>query len=290
MSKRPVAPSRLLTTSAAKKIRTNDRASIYHICPEDKDGCFGFSVVFKGYAEKCLTAPLDKSNTDENIEFIENLDPIMRTMKFRLNGLYVTNNGYSVKMLTWLCDSTITKDDIESWFKMSLVPSLMNLSEFKLKQDPVLAPDWYNRRSYWSDIIDDEDAGYVLRAAATNIGTTVVRYLKEKKARIYSFWETGSVPMHRIIEWQFEINQLHVDDARRWIDQQRVMYGPTYHINGIENFELDDNDSDPNPNEIEAAIQQEANHVTTTLFFCHVSPKSPILPQTGDQCDNQGTA
>ena len=164
-------------------------------------------------------------------------------------------------MVTWLCNSTIAKGDIESWFKMSLVPSLMNLTEFKLQEDPDLARNWYNRRSYWSDIIDDDDAGYVLQAAATNIGTTVVRYLKEKKARIYSFWETGSVPMHRIIEWQFQVNHLHAADAKRWISQQRDMYGPNHQINGIEILELDDNDSAANHNEIEAPIEQEVIYV-----------------------------
>jgi hypothetical protein len=236
-AKRQVAPSKLLAASAAKKSKSPDTVTIYHVCPEDNEGCFGFSVVFKGYAEKCMTAPLSKRNTHENMEFIENLDPIMRVMNLRLMGLYVTNNGYKVKMVTWLCDSHITKDDIESWFQNSLVPSLMNLTEFKLHADPVLARHWYTRLPYWSDIIDEEDIGYVLGAAAALHDTTVRAYVRWTKARIYSFWKTGMVPMYRIVEWQLEISHLDPDDAGRWVRQQRMMYGINHHIHGIENFE-----------------------------------------------------
>jgi hypothetical protein len=180
-------------------------------------------------------------------------------MKFRLNGEYQLNKNFNIKMLTWLCDSDITQKDIENWFKNTLVPSLMNLTENKLHVDPVLAPDWYVKVPKWSDIMDDEDIDYVIKSCAFNCDPPipVQGFVKEKRARIYSFWSVGSIPLPKIMNWELQLNHLDPADARRWIQNQKDTFGNDYHINGIEEFE----EVYPlTQNNVQAAIHEEATN------------------------------
>jgi hypothetical protein len=195
-------------------------------------------------------------------------------MKLRVKGEYQFNKSYNIKMLKWLCDSDITKKEIETWFKKTLVPSLMNLTKNKLKEDPVLGPDWYIRVPTWSDIMDDDDMDYVIKSCAYNCEPPipVQGFLKEKKACIYSFWSAGNLPFDKIIIWEFQLNHLDPVDAHRWIDNQRDTFGKEYHINGMEEFE---NDNPVNLNNVQAAIQDEAdNSDSERLFFTESVLKS----------------
>jgi hypothetical protein len=252
----PVSPP----LSETKRSTTAPAANIYHVHPDDSDSCFGFTVVFIGYAQRCMTWPLYNRKTNDSKIFMQNVNPVLRTLSFQQNGQNVLHNTFDVRMLAWHCTPATTKADIEAFFKETLVPSMMNIEEITLYNDPVLDTDWYHKVQTWSDIIDDADMSFVLNSYASAAKMSTASFVKQKKARIYSFWTPGDLPISKMLEFQLSPDDMSVEDTKRYLKYEKE----------VQTQELDlSNDSDDSneqkPVDLNDTIQDEATPVNDTI-------------------------
>jgi hypothetical protein len=176
------------------------------------------------------------------------------------NGEYVKNRNWDVRMLAWHCQPTTTKADIEAFFKETLVPSMMNIEEITLYNDPVLDTDWYHKVPTWSDIIDEPDMSFVLTSYASAVKMSTASFVKQKKARIYSFWTPGNLPISKMLEWQLPTDDMSVEDAKRYLKYEKEVHGHEF------DYSNDSDDSnDQKPVDLHDTIQDEATPVNETI-------------------------
>ena len=136
------------------------------------------------------------------------------------------------------------------------MPTIMNIQHTTLYHEPVLAPDWHNKAQTWSDIMDDEDMSFVLQLYASNLKMSTASFVKQKKARIYSFWTPGNLPISKILEWQLPTDDMDVQDAKRYIKHEKEVHGHKFDYS--EDLNDSDETNDQNPVNLNATIQDEA--------------------------------
>ena len=149
-----------------------------------------------------------------------------------------------------------TKAELDSFFKKTLVPSMMNIEEMTLYNDPVLATDWYHKVKTWSELMDDSDMTFVLNSYANVLRISPATFVKQKKARIYSFWTPGSLPVSKMLEWQLAGDDMDVSDAKRYLKHEKELHGHEFDYS--DDVIESDESNDQNPLDLHATIQDEA--------------------------------
>jgi hypothetical protein len=201
-----------------------------------------------------MTWSLYNRTTEASKTFLENVNPVLRCLKFMQNGEYIKNRGFDVRMLAWHCLPSTTKAELDCFFKNTLVPSIMNIEETTLYKDPVLATDWYHKVKTWSELMNDEDMTFVLNSYASAKRMSPATFVKGSKARIYSFWTPGNLPISKILEWQLPTDDMDVEDKKRFLKYEKEVHGNEF------DYSDEDETHDQSPVDLEASIQDEAAH------------------------------
>lgn len=187
--------------------------------PTENHVC-GFLIQFYGYAEKASLDPLYTRNDPVHAVFIANVEPILRVFPLfdlTTNRRVQNDNGYDVRCLGFSCRETDTRATLEQFMNDTFIPAFFNMGKVRAGTQLLPHPtNPYVQYSHWREVLEINEVFRMLTLEDDYAGQGgLAAYFQGNRARLYSIWPHGEVPLDVIDRFRLRQEHLNVLDWTR---------------------------------------------------------------------------